>query len=126
MARSKAQIEAHIRQTCLALPEVTEQPFGGHSAPAWRVRDKMFAVISEDRHQLTVKADTGAQDVLVRSNPDRFFVPKYVGSKGWVGVSLVPAHAPGAQEMAELLQESYCLIAPKRLVTAWEATAGGR
>ena len=49
------------------------------------------------------------------SDPDRFFVPKYVGPKGWVGVRLDLRAAPDWDEMAEMIAESYCLIAPARL-----------
>ena len=54
------------------------------------------------------------------SEPERFFVPKYVGPKGWVGVRLDLRAAPDWDEMAEMIAESYCLIAPKRLA-AWSA-----
>ena len=45
--------------------------------------------------------------------PERFFVPPYVGSKGWVGARLDAAQ--DWDELAELLEDSYRLIAPKRL-----------
>jgi hypothetical protein len=112
---------ARIRDIALGLPEATEKPFGGHTSPAFRVRDKMFAVVSEDRTTLTVKAPPGVQGILVASDPERFLVPKYVGSKGWVGVRLDLAAAPDWDEMAELIYESYCLTAPKRLAAAWES-----
>ena len=49
------------------------------------------------------------------SDPARFFVPKYVGPMGWVGVRLDLRDAPDWDEMAEMIAESYCLTAPKRL-----------
>ena len=84
-ARSPLQ---RVRAICLALPEAEERPFGGHTAPAFRVRDKLFVMTSEDGTSMTMKAPQGAQQVLVASEPARFFVPKYVGPKGWVGVRL--------------------------------------
>jgi hypothetical protein len=71
-----------VRTICLALPEAEERPFGGHTAPAFRVRDKLFVMTSEDGASMTMKAPRGAQQVFVASDPQRFFVPKYVGSKG--------------------------------------------
>ena len=112
---------ARIRAICLALPEATERPFGGHTSPAFRVRDKMFVVVAEDRSSMTVKAPNGVQGILVNSDPERFFVPKYVGSKGWVGVRIDLADPPDWDEMAEIISESYCLLAPTRLVRRWEA-----
>ena len=46
-ARSPIQ---RVRAICLALPEAEERPFGGHTAPAFRVRDKLFVMTSEDAH----------------------------------------------------------------------------
>lgn len=104
---------ARVREICLALPEVAEKPFGGHTAPSFRIRDKLFVMTSEDGGYLTFKAGPGVQEALVSSDPERFFVPKYVGSKGWVGTRLDADQ--DWDELAELIEESYRLIAPKRL-----------
>jgi hypothetical protein len=117
--------EERIRAICLALPEAAEKPFGGHTAPSYRVRDKLFVMTGEDRTYLTLKAPRGVQKILVNSDPERFFVPKYVGSKGWVGVRLDLAAAPDWGELAELMYESYCLTAPKRLVAQMEISRQG-
>lgn len=104
---------ARIREICMSLPEVTEKPFGGHTAPSFRVRDKLFVMTSEDGLYLTFKAGPGVQKALVAEAPERFFVPKYVGAKGWIGARLDVDH--DWEEMAELVEDSYRLIAPKRL-----------
>jgi predicted DNA-binding protein (MmcQ/YjbR family) len=62
---------------------------------------------------MTFKAGPGVQEALVTESPERFFVPKYVGSKGWVGARLDVDH--DWDEMAELIEDSFRLIAPKRL-----------
>jgi hypothetical protein len=127
-ARTKAgatSAVARIRAICLGLPEATEKPFGGHTSPAFRVRDKMFVVVAEDQTSMTLKAPKGVQGILVNSDPERFFVPKYVGSKGWVGVRIDLAHPPDWEEMAEIIYESYCLLAPARLVRQLEAALAG-
>lgn len=104
---------ARLRSICLALPEAVEKPFGGHSAPSFRVREKLFAMTSEDGGYLTFKAGPGVQEALVSSDPERFFVPKYVGVKGWAGARLDVEQ--DWDELAELIEDSYRLIAPKRL-----------
>ena len=50
MARAKSTKQAveQLRRICLALPEAEEKSFGGHTAPAFRVRDKLFVMTSED------------------------------------------------------------------------------
>ena len=117
---------ARVRAICLALPEAEERPFGGHTAPAFRIRDKLFVMTSEDGASttMTLKAPRGAQQILVASDPERFFVPKYVGSKGWVGVRLDLRAAPDWDELAEMIAESYCLTAPKRLAAVVGPPAG--
>jgi hypothetical protein len=82
MTRAPDRAVDRIRAICLDLPETVERPFGGHTSPAFRVRDKMFVVVSEDMTSMTLKAPPGVQGILVASDPERFFVPKYVGSKG--------------------------------------------
>lgn len=61
----------------------------------------------------SVKAPPGVQQALVGSDPVRFFVPAYVGHKGWVGARLDVEQ--DWDEIAELIEDSYRLIAPKRL-----------
>lgn len=105
----------------MALPEATEQPFGGHTAPCFRVRGKILVFTSEDYDDnplsMTVKAPPGAQQVLVGSDPDRFFVPPYIGPKGWVGLRLDGSTLDWPL-IDDLVRDSYRLIAPKRLAAA--------
>ena len=83
-----------IRALCLALPEAVEQPFGGHTAPSFRVRDKLFAMYADDVHgdgrtAVWLNAEAATQRQFVDSDPERFFSPPYVGCKepGVVGKS---------------------------------------
>ena len=97
----------------MALPEAEEKPFGGHTAPSFRVRDKLFVMTSEDGTSMTMKARPGVQQVLVGDDPSRFFVPPYVGTKGWVGIRLDVDQ--DWDELSQLVEESYRMTAPKRL-----------
>ncbi|HEX2171419.1 MAG TPA: MmcQ/YjbR family DNA-binding protein [Dehalococcoidia bacterium] len=105
-----------LRLICLALPETTEKAAWGD--PTWRVRDRIFAMQKGNyqggRPSLWLKAPDGAQSMLVASDPDRFFVPGYVGHKGWISVYLDGPHIDW-DELDELIRDSYRLIAPKRL-----------
>jgi hypothetical protein len=115
---SRDQALQRLRAICLALPDATEQVFGGHTTPTFRVRDKIFAMFSEDerdgRFALWCKAPPGAQGILVGADPERFFAPPYVGPKGWIGVRLDCPTDWG--EIADLVTDSYRMTAPKRLV----------
>jgi len=102
-----------LRGICLALPEVVERITWGD--PTWRVRDKIFAMakMGNASPSLWLKAPPGSQAVLVGAEPQRFFIPPYVGHKGWVGVRL--DGGPDWAEIARLVRRSYGLIAPKTL-----------
>ena len=102
-----------LRAICLALPEAVEQEAWGD--PTFRVRDKIFAMEKRGDGRLSVwcKAPPGSQTVLVGADPERFFVPPYLGHKGWVGMRLDAA--PDWDEVVFLVRRSYRLIAPRRL-----------
>ena len=110
MAKAPAD---RLRAICLALPEASEKEAWGD--PTFRVRDKIFAMLKQGdgRPSLWCKAPPGSQMVLVGADPARFFVPPYVGHKGWVGMRL--DRQPDWNEAAELIRRSYRLTAPKRL-----------
>jgi len=86
-----------LRELCLALPETTERL--SHGEPTWFVREKTTFVTYADHHHDDVlgfwcAAPDGVQGILVSSAPDRFYVPSYVGHRGWLGVC--PATLAGA------------------------------
>jgi hypothetical protein len=113
---------SRLRQLCLALPETTERL--SHGEPTWFVRDKKVFVNYADHHHddrvaFWCAAPAGAQEMLVAAYPERFFVPPYVGHRGWLGVWLdVPVDW---EEIADLVSEAYREVAPKRLVVALDA-----
>jgi predicted DNA-binding protein (MmcQ/YjbR family) len=108
------EIIDRLRGICLALPEATEG--GGVGNPTFRVRDKIFAMQHrvDGRPSMWCKAPPGAQDILVSSNPAQFFVPPYVGQHGWVGLWLDIDLDWGL--VADLVEDSYRMTAPKRLL----------
>ncbi len=57
------------------------------------------------------------QALLAQGEP--FYFPSYVGSKGWIGIDLRSA-AVDWDEVAELVRDSYRLVAPKKLSAALE------
>ncbi|HVE92822.1 MAG TPA: MmcQ/YjbR family DNA-binding protein [Actinomycetota bacterium] len=119
---SRADPYRKVRQICLALPEAVEKPFGGHTSPAFRVRDKIFVFCFEvGRPAVNVKGAPGVQEALVEQDPGRYFVPAYTGPKGWVGAYV--DGTPDWDEIAELIEDSYRLVAPKRLVSELDGRA---
>jgi hypothetical protein len=110
------QIE-RIRKICLALPEAAEQETW--ATPTFRVRNKIFAMCSDHsdgdgKVDVWCKAPPGVQQMLVEFEPERFFVPPYVGPKGWIGLRLAKN---SDAELKKYIVQSYGLIAPKKLLT---------
>lgn len=103
-----------LRAICLAYPDAVET--GGVGSPSFKVRGKIFAMrfLVGGRWSMWCKAPPGVQQPLVESDPVRFFVPPYVGQHGWVGVYLDVDR--DWDEIADLVDDSYRMTAPKRLV----------
>jgi predicted DNA-binding protein (MmcQ/YjbR family) len=103
-----------VRSLCLGLPEAFERETWGH--PTFRVgggRGKIFCTSATDGSSITVKADELEREALLAQG-DPFFIPPYVGDKGWIGIELDRA-GPDWTEVSELIATSYCLVAPRRL-----------
>jgi hypothetical protein len=115
-----------LRQLCLALPETTERL--SHGEPTWFVRGKKTFVMyanhhHDDRLGFWCAAPDGAQELRVGADPERFFVPPYVGRRGWLGVRLdVPVDWG---EIADLVADAYRSVAPKRLLAELDARETG-
>lgn len=106
-----------LRAICLALPEATEKIAWGE--PTFRVADKLFAMFTNNHHKdgriaVWCKNTHQVQDILVGAAPQRFFVPPYVGHKGWIGIDLEAD--VDWEEVADLIADAYRLTAPKRLL----------
>ena len=104
------------RELALALPATTERP--SYGTPGFRVKDKLFARSREDDVLVVWVADLGEKEMLVRSEPDKFFtVPHYDGHAS----VLVRLSAVGREELGELLTDAWRTRAPKRLVAELDA-----
>ncbi|WP_217912935.1 MmcQ/YjbR family DNA-binding protein [Miltoncostaea marina] len=112
-----------VRALCLALPETSERP--SHGRPAFFVRGRRcFVMFLDDHHgdgrlAIWCAAPLGAQDELVETAPDRWFVPPYVGHRGWVGLRL--DRDPAGAEVAAAVEDAYLAVAPVRLADAMRA-----
>ena len=106
-----------LREVCLALPEAFEKEAWGECT--FRVTGgSMFAMTDNNHHQsghvaVWVKAPPMVQEILVNSDPKRFFIPPYMGPKGWVGVRL--DYKVNWDEVAGILKDGYLMSAPKKL-----------
>jgi hypothetical protein len=109
-----------LRKICLGLPETTERL--SHGAPTFFVRDKRaFVMVLTDHHgdgrfAIWCAAPAGLQSMLVEADPERFFVPPYVGHRGWLGFRL--DRALDWDELAGIVEDAYAEVAPPKLVEA--------
>jgi hypothetical protein len=114
---------AQLRAICGRLPEVTERL--SHGAITFFVRDKRTVTYLTDDHHgdgrlaVICPAPPGTQDELIRSEPDRFFRPPYVGHRGWIGLCV--DRDPDWDEVAGLVEEAYRCVAPKTLIRQLDA-----
>jgi hypothetical protein len=106
-----------VRVLCLGFPETDERP--SHGMPTFFVRGKKAFVNYADNHHgdgrlaLWCNAPPGTQDFLVRADPRRYFVPPYVGTRGWLGVRLDVD--VDWDELASIIEDAYRMAAPKGL-----------
>jgi hypothetical protein len=113
-----------LRAICLPFPEAVET--GGVGSPSFKVRDKIFAMRhpmrlpTGERPSVWCKGRSGIQAALVGAAPERFAVPPYIGHRGWLAVFL--DGDCDWDELADLIEESYRMTAPKRLLAQLDAT----
>lgn len=118
---SAGHCKARLARICDGLPETGQRPGGeGGRHTAYMVRNKTFAYFTDDHHgdgrlALICKAPPGEQPALIAGDPIQFFVPPYLGHRGWVGLWLDRRNVDW-EEVTELMTEAYRLTAPRRLV----------
>jgi hypothetical protein len=110
------ELQQTVRDLCLWLPEAEE--FMSHGSPNFRVGGKTFATYVVNHHgdgrvALWLPAPAGAQEHHVQASQAHFFVPPYVGVRGWLGVRL--DRGLRWERVAELVREAYLHVAPRRL-----------
>lgn len=120
---------ARVRAIALALPEAAEKV--SHGRPAFFTQ-KMFcyfggSVRSDDEwiaHDAAIMVCPDPDDAPALRQDPRFWVPAYLGASGWLGIDL-DGETDGAgtdwPEIAELIDASYRVTAPRRLVHELDA-----
>jgi hypothetical protein len=117
-AHERERTLRRLREICLGLPETSERL--SHGAPTFFVREKRaFLMVLTDHHgdgrfAIWCAAADGMQAMLVEADPDKYFVPPYVGYRGWLGVRLDRGLDWG--ELAGIAEDAYAEVAPAKLV----------
>jgi len=99
-----------------ALPGTAEKV--SHGEPTFWVNGKMFAMLDNHHHGaphvgVWLAMPLGAQEALVYAEPKRFYVPPYVGKRGWVGMRLDAR--PSWKKVEQVIREAYAFVARTRL-----------
>jgi hypothetical protein len=118
VSRRRTAALARVRRHCLSLPETSERL--SHGSPAFFIREKRtFVMFLDDHHgdgrlALWCAAPEGMQSALVNGEPEHYFVPPYVGHRGWLGVRL--DRGLDWNEVAGAIEDAYLTVAPERLI----------
>ena len=117
---NQSEVLERIRKICLAFPETSERP--SHGAPTFFIRGKRaFLMVLTNHHgdgrfAIWCAAPDGVQQLLTDADPEKFFVPPYVGHRGWLGVRL--DRGLDWHELAGIVEDAYADVAPPKLVEA--------
>lgn len=108
---------ATVKKLGKKLPAVEESTW--FRTPSLKVGKRSFVRLKEN-DVIVVLVDLEEKELLLRSEPETFFTtPHY---DGYPAV-LVRLSAIEPDELAEVLQDSWCRVAPKRLLKAFEEGA---
>jgi phosphoribosylglycinamide formyltransferase-1 len=113
-----AQRRTRLVNICRSFPEV-DVDVAGESHLAFRIRKRIFAYYLFDHHgdgiiAFTCKSSMSEQRRLVRDDPITFFVPAYLGSKGWIAIRL-DLDEVDWETVTELARRAYQELAPRKL-----------
>jgi predicted DNA-binding protein (MmcQ/YjbR family) len=102
---------------CLGFPQAEREMMGPHAG--FKVKKKTFAYFLNDHHGdgivgVLCKVLPGDNAALIKADPKRFYMPAYVGPRGWVGLRLDVGRVNWG-EVKEMVKGSYQLVAGKAL-----------
>ncbi|MFY9823985.1 MAG: MmcQ/YjbR family DNA-binding protein [Thermoanaerobaculia bacterium] len=104
-----------VRRIALALPGVEEGT--SYGTPSFKVKGKFLSRLKEDGETLVIRIDMDEREVLMAAHPETFYITDhYLGYPGM----LVRLAKVGPDDLRELFEGAFRLVAPKRLVAARE------
>jgi predicted DNA-binding protein (MmcQ/YjbR family) len=117
-AKGEHGLLRQLSKICLSLPEAVRRDLNDHAD--FRVRGKVFAYFLNDHHgdgivSVCCKSALGENVDRASREPARFYLPQYIGPRGWFGLRL-DGEAVDWSEVRNLVELSYALVAPKRLL----------
>ena len=121
---SIAEVCSYLAEVCIQLIE------GNHSlrsvgegtsygTAALKVRGKLFVRLKEDGDTIVLRTDSFERDHLLATAPATFFITDHYRDYPWVLVRLATVRT---ELLRELLEDAWRRVAPKKVVTEWDAT----
>ena len=119
---SEKQLE-RVRRICSGLPEIIERL--SHGEPTFFVNKKVFVMFADNHHDdghiaVWLPVPAGLQTALLETDPETYFKPPYVGTRGWIGIEL---DRIDDKDLTFHIQTAWELIAPKRLLSRVKSNA---
>ena len=120
------QRKARLAKLCEAYPETVASVPWDNEHLSLEVAGKRFGYFlyqhfgDDGRSGVVLKAAPGVQEMLVEQDPDRFWVPAFVGRHGWIGIRL-DLEEPDWEELADFIHDAWLQAAPKRVRQVFES-----
>jgi len=108
-----------VRQIALTLPGAEEST--SYGTPACKVKGKLFARLHQDRESLVIGVDFEQRQLLIESDPEKFFITDHYLNYPWM---LVRLSAVRPDQLRDLLLQSWRRVAPKNLLAAFHGFQG--
>ena len=121
LSASQVAVLETLRDICLNYPQTSEVIKWEN--PVFLVHGRIFVLVSvgdDDRMAIWLKAGKGVQEAFVGADSERYFRPPYFGPKGWLGAWVSASSQPIWPVIEDLIDESFRLVAPKRVVALLE------
>mgnify|MGYP001210293491 CR=1 FL=1 len=112
--------KVRLAEICAAYPETAAVNSWDNEHLSLEVAGKRFGYYlyqhfgDDGRSGAVLKAAPGVQETLVEADPDRFWVPAFVGRHGWIGVRL-DLEEPDWDLVADFVRDAWLLTAPRKL-----------
>src|SRR5258708_12842630 len=103
-----------VRRICATMRESSERL--SHGEPTFFVRKKVFAMFANNHHNdrhiaVWIPTAPGLQGLLIKTSPETYFRPAYVGVRGWVGIEL---ERISDEELVAPIRKAWLMFAPKK------------
>ena len=84
------QVE-RVRRICLSLAGTSERL--SHGEPTFFAGDRVFVMFANNHHNdgrvaVWLPVPPGSREMLLEQSPEVYFIPPYVGTRGWAGIVL--------------------------------------